>query len=62
MKNFKTNLEQEWYILTPINIGGVIPRTNKGVFYGDSLEIETFQTEEDYLTRCEELGIEIEER
>ena len=59
MKVYKTELEKEYYILTPRNIGGELTQGIQ-VSYSDALEIETFVTEEDYLLRCNELGIEIE--
>jgi len=59
MKNFKTDLEEEWYILSN-NVSGSITKTNKGLYYGDALDIETFDNLEDYENRCIELGIEIE--
>jgi hypothetical protein len=58
MKIYKTELEKEWYILTPRNIGGEITEGIQ-VSYNDSLSIETFDNKEDYITRCIELGIEI---
>jgi len=60
MKIYKSELEKEWYIITPTNVGGEICKCVQ-VSYNDSLEIETFINEEDYITRCEELGIEIPE-
>ena len=60
MKVYKTELEKEYYILTPRNIGGELTQGIQ-VSYSDELEIETFINEEDYLLRCIELGIEIEE-
>ena len=59
MKVYKTELEKEYYILTPRNIGGELTQGIQ-VSYSDELEIETFANEEDYLLRCIELGIEIE--
>lgn len=60
MKNYKTDLEKEYYILTPRNIGGELTKGIQ-VSYNDSLEIETFDNFEDYELRCNELGIEIEQ-
>lgn len=60
MKNYKTDLEKEYYILTPRNIGGELTQGIQ-VSYHDSLEIETFDNELDYLIRCEDLGIKIDE-
>ena len=60
MKVYKTDLEKEYYILTPRNIGGELTQGIQ-VSYSDALEIETFANEEDYLLKCIELGIEIEE-
>ena len=60
MKVYKTDLEKEYYILTPRNIGGELTQGIQ-VSYHDSLEIETFDNLEDYEARCNELGIEIEE-
>ena len=60
MKVYKTELEKEYYILTPRNIGGELTQGIQ-VSYSDELQIETFINEEDYITRCDELGIEIEE-
>jgi len=59
MKVYKTELEKEYYILTPRNIGGKLTQDVQ-VSYNDSLEIETFDNLEDYENRCIELGIEIE--
>lgn len=60
MKIYKTELEKEYYILTPRNIGGELTQGLQ-VSYNDSLEIETFVNFEDYEARCNELGIEIDE-
>ena len=60
MKEFKTELEKEWYILTPINVGGYIINDGISVHYKDGLGIETFDNYEGYEVRCNELGIEIE--
>ena len=59
MKNLKTELKEEWYILSNNNHGS-ITKTNKGLYYSDNLTIETFTTENEYLLRCNELGIEEE--
>ena len=58
MKIHKAELAKEWYILTPINQGGELTKGLQ-VSYNDSLDVEPFTTELDYLVRCEELGIEI---
>ena len=60
MKIYRTELEKEYYILTPRNIGGELTQGIQ-VSYSDELEIETFANFEDYELRCNELGIEIEE-
>ena len=60
MKIYRTELEKEYYILTPINIGGELTQGIQ-VSYSEELEIETFANFEDYGLRCNELGIEIEE-
>ena len=60
MRIYKTELEKEYYILTPINIGGELTKGLK-VSYPNDFEIETFTNFEDYKLRCNELGIEIEQ-
>ena len=62
MKKINDKLSQGWYILTPINVGAEIPQTEKGVFYNESLQtLETYEIENEYIARCEELGIELNE-
>ena len=41
MKIYRTELEKEYYILTPINIGGELTQGIQ-VSYSEELEIETF--------------------
>jgi hypothetical protein len=60
MKIYKTELEEEYYILTPRNIGGELTQGIQ-VSYPDELGIETFSNLEDYESRCLELGIKIDE-
>ena len=59
MQEFTTELEKEWYILTPINVGGEISNGGEKVHFKDGLNIETFDNLEDYEDRCDELGIEL---
>ena len=59
MQEFTTELEKEWYILTPINVGGEISNGGEKVHFKDGLTIETFDNLEDYEDRCNELGIEL---
>ena len=58
MKNLKTELTEEWYILSNRNHGSIV-NTSKGLYYSGTLNIETFDNYEGYELRCEELGIEI---
>lgn len=61
MQEFTTELEKEYYILTPINVGGELTNKGEKLHFKDGLKIETFIDKEDYTSRCEELGIENEE-
>ena len=61
MKNFKTDKTKEWYILTPANAHGFISKTSRGLFYNEINDIETFDNEEDYLAKINELGLVIDE-
>ena len=61
MQQFTTESEEEWYILTPVNIGGSITNGGEKVHYKDGLTIETFDNKVDYENRCVELGIELNE-
>jgi len=59
---YKTELSEEWYILTPINIGGKLINNGVGISYNEYLnEIEKFKTLEDYEARCIELNIILDE-
>jgi len=57
MKKYETTKEKEYYVILPSRAHGVTVLGEK-IHFADINDIETFDSEEDYKDRLEELNID----
>ena len=57
MKKYETTKEKEYYVITPSKAHGET-RIGEKIHFANINDIETFESEEDYIARLEELNIE----
>ena len=60
MKQYKTEKESEYYVITPSNTHGQTVRGEK-IHFASINSIETFDTFEEYENKCNELNIILED-
>ena len=57
MKKYETKKEKEYYVILPSRAHGVTTKGEK-IHFANINDIETFDSEEDYKDRLEELNID----